>query len=155
MEAQQPPAVDRRPQLHVRARRPVQARRRHRHPGQDGASKVRVRRAAEGRAPADSPRKQAVSTHAQELEALEAKLRETEERLKMARNSPPRRKDSQRRTPIESTFPQNDSPLRQKEDAGARDAKGALSGSPSSDNSTEYVLVDRPRTARTEDGQRA
>src|SRR5437763_1227483 len=53
-------------------------------------------------------RKQAVTHHAQELEALEAKLRETEERLKQAKNSPPRRKDSQRRTPIEGVFPSED-----------------------------------------------
>ncbi|KAL5398770.1 hypothetical protein PMIN06_008400 [Paraphaeosphaeria minitans] len=53
-------------------------------------------------------KKQAVSTHAQELEELEAKLRATEERLHQARNSPPRRKDSQRRTPVEGTFSAQD-----------------------------------------------
>ncbi|KAF2675960.1 hypothetical protein K458DRAFT_425124 [Lentithecium fluviatile CBS 122367] len=112
-------------------------------------------------------KKQAVSTHAQELEALEAKLRETEERLKRAKSSPPRRKDSQRRTPIEGAFPAEDrarletgSPLarRDKENVGPRETKdmsGALSGSPSSGNSTDYVMVDRPRTARTDDGERA
>jgi hypothetical protein len=108
------------------------------------------------RAPADSLRKQAVSTHAQELEALEAKLRETEERLKQARNSPPRRKDSQRRTPIESTFPAADSARRQQENTApqnTRNMPGALSRSPPSGNSTEYVMVERPRTARTDNGE--
>lgn len=36
-----------------------------------------------------------------------------------------------------------------------KDMPGALSGSPSSENSTEYVVVDRPRTARTDHGERA
>jgi len=51
-------------------------------------------------------KKQAVSTHTQELQALEAKLRETEERLKQANTSQPAfsRKNSQRRTPIHGTF---------------------------------------------------
>lgn len=64
-------------------------------------------------------KKQAVTTHAQELEALEAKLRETEERLKLAKSSPPRRKDSQRRSPLEGAFPTSpsDPRARQKENA--------------------------------------
>ncbi|KAF2639386.1 hypothetical protein P280DRAFT_403231 [Massarina eburnea CBS 473.64] len=74
-------------------------------------------------------KKQAVTTHSQELEALEAKLRATEERLKLAKTSPPRRKDSQRRTPIEGSFAAEDkarldsgSPLarRQKENVAPR-----------------------------------
>lgn len=105
-----------------------------------------------------SPRKQAVSTHAQELEALEAKLRETEERLNQARNSPPRRKDSQRRTPVDGTFSAQDKA--HLESAGSprplRQTKpGALSEPSQSDNSTEYVFVDRPLSARTDDGETA
>jgi len=109
-----------------------------------------------------------VSTHAQELEALEAKLRETEERLKQARHSPPRRKDSQRRTPVEAAFAPEDrarleaagSPVaaRHKENMAPRPTRntpGALSESPSSGNSTEYVFVDRPHTAQTDDGRKA
>ena len=52
-------------------------------------------------------RKQTVTIRNEELEALEARLRETEERLKMAKTSPPSRKDSQRRTPIQGTFPED------------------------------------------------
>ncbi|ORY00394.1 hypothetical protein BCR34DRAFT_575843 [Clohesyomyces aquaticus] len=110
-------------------------------------------------------KKQAVSNHAQELEALEARLRETEERLKQAKSSPPAfaRKNSQRRTPIESTFAEQDrarvseasSPLaqvhtRQKPDGETKDIPGALPDTPTSYSSTEYVLVDRPRTAQME-----
>ncbi|KAF2865392.1 hypothetical protein BDV95DRAFT_612776 [Massariosphaeria phaeospora] len=109
-------------------------------------------------------KKQAVSTHAQELEALEARLRETEERLNKAKTSPPRRSDSRRRTPIQSTFPEEDksgvgrgSPLaanrKPRVDAlPTRDMPGALPETPASYNSTEYVLVDRPRTSQNEDG---
>lgn len=54
-------------------------------------------------------KKQAVSTQTQELEALEARLRAAEERLSQATgNSPPRRKDSQRRTPIQGVFSDQD-----------------------------------------------
>ncbi|KAJ4355919.1 uncharacterized protein N0V89_003944 [Didymosphaeria variabile] len=114
-------------------------------------------------------KKQAVTTHAQELEALEAKLRETEARLNQARNSPPRRKDSQRRTPIEDTFSAQDRvrlenggsplPVRQNKENMAppprQNMPGALSEPTHSDNSTEYVFVDRPPTARTDDGAKA
>ncbi|KAF2446755.1 hypothetical protein P171DRAFT_482836 [Karstenula rhodostoma CBS 690.94] len=114
-------------------------------------------------------KKQAVTTHTQELEALEAKLRETEERLNQARNSPPRRKDSQRRTPVEDTFSVQDKarlessgsprPMRQnKENTApwtAQNMPGALSELTHSDSSTEYVFVDRPHTARTDNGQKA
>ncbi|KAJ4297948.1 hypothetical protein N0V90_005847 [Kalmusia sp. IMI 367209] len=113
-------------------------------------------------------KKQAVTTHTQELEALEAKLRETEERLQQARSSPPRRKDSQRRTPVEGAFSAHDKahpeaggsplPVRSKENMAPRQRQnmpGALSESTSSDNSTEYVFVDRPPTARTDDGENA
>lgn len=105
-----------------------------------------------------------MSTHTQQLEALEARLRETEARLKQAKSSPPSRKDSQRRTPIEGTFPDDakariqdpSSPLagRGKPENNIQAAKkmpGALPDTPTSDNSTEYVLVDRPRTAQSED----
>lgn len=69
-------------------------------------------------------KKQAVNTQTQELEALEAKLREAEDRLNQAKsNSPPRRKDSQRRSPLEGVFADQDkarlqgasSPLAQKQ----------------------------------------
>ncbi|KAF1978226.1 hypothetical protein BU23DRAFT_550287 [Bimuria novae-zelandiae CBS 107.79] len=101
-------------------------------------------------------KKQQVSSHAQELEALEAKLRETEERLNQARTSPPRRKDSQRRTPVKSGFSAQDKA--HLASAGSprqrQNMPGALSEPTHSDNSTEYVLVDRPPTA-TDDGQQA
>ncbi|KAF2263200.1 hypothetical protein CC78DRAFT_604711 [Lojkania enalia] len=113
-------------------------------------------------------KKQAVSSHAQELEALEARLRETEERLKQARSSPPNRKNSQRRTPVQGAFADDDkarigepaSPLaqRQKLVADTRAANtmpGALPETPASYNSTEYVLVDRPRTAQSQEGEKA
>ncbi|KAF2470679.1 uncharacterized protein BDR25DRAFT_225239 [Lindgomyces ingoldianus] len=101
-------------------------------------------------------KKQAVTSRAQELEALEARLRETEERLKQARSSPPSytRKDSERQSPFQSTLPEQDkahveepsSPLTQP----AKDMPGALPETPTSYNSTEYVLVDRPHTAQNE-----
>lgn len=53
-------------------------------------------------------KKQAVTDHTQQLEALEARLKETEERLKEVQTSPPRRKDSQRRTPRQDTFHNDD-----------------------------------------------
>ncbi|KAJ4402217.1 hypothetical protein N0V91_007425 [Didymella pomorum] len=54
-------------------------------------------------------KKQAVNTQAQELEALQRRLREAEERLSQATGtSPPKRKDSQRRSPISGVFPNKD-----------------------------------------------
>ena len=101
-----------------------------------------------------------MTSSAQELEALEAKLRETEERLNQARTSPPRRKDSQRRTPIEGSFSAHDkarlgsagSPVSARHNR--ENMAGALSEPTHSDNSTEYVFVDRPPTA-TSEGQTA
>ncbi|KAF2497701.1 hypothetical protein BU16DRAFT_525316 [Lophium mytilinum] len=106
-------------------------------------------------------KKQIVSTHTQELEALEAKLRETEERLNKAKTSPPAafsRKNSQRRTPIQGTFaeadkaraPEPSSPLSQVSNvpqAGSENAlpgpmPGAMPETPLSNNSREYVMVD-------------
>lgn len=50
-------------------------------------------------------KKQAVTSHTQQLEEIEARLRETEERLRQAKSSPPpARKDSQRRAPINTAF---------------------------------------------------
>ncbi|KAL1605310.1 hypothetical protein SLS60_004858 [Paraconiothyrium brasiliense] len=96
-------------------------------------------------------KKQAVTTRAQELEALEAKLRETEERLNQARNSPPRRKDSQRRTPTEDAFSAQDKarlenggsplPVRQNKENMAPQHR--------------QNMPDRPPTARTDDGAKA
>ena len=101
-----------------------------------------------------------VSSHSQELEALEARLRETEERLKLAKSSPPRRKDSQRRTPTQGSFPSEDkarlestgSPIasRQKENMPG----ALLPETPSSDRSAEYVFVDRPPTAKSNGGEK-
>lgn len=76
-------------------------------------------------------KKQIVSSHSQELEALEARLRETEERLKLAKSSPPRRKDSQRRTPVQASFP----------------AEDRSSGSPIASRQKEN-MPDRPNTAQ-------
>ncbi len=94
-----------------------------------------------------------MSTQTQELEALEAKLRAAEERLDQAKgNTPPRRKDSQRRTPIQGVFPDQDkaqmkSPRNQATTNGThtkQDASGARSATPSSENSADYVLVESP-----------
>lgn len=75
-------------------------------------------------------RKQAVSTQTQELQALEARLRAAEERLQQAKgNSPPRRKDSQRRTPVEAVFPDK---LQTGNTAPTTDPTGALPVTPSS-----------------------
>jgi hypothetical protein len=96
------------------------------------------------------PRKQAVSTQTQELEALEARLREAEDRLKQASsNSPPRRKNSERRSPITGVFPDQDtaqlkSPLVQRNALAA----GAPTTTPSSQNNADYVLVERPRSSQ-------
>jgi hypothetical protein len=104
-------------------------------------------------------RKQAVTTHAQELEALEAKLRETEARLKQAKTSPPRNNDGQR-TENNMRAESTGSPMarRQKENLVPQSTEhmpGALPGTPSSDRSAEYVIVDRPLTAQTNDGKNA
>jgi chromosome segregation ATPase len=103
-------------------------------------------------------RKQAVTTQTQELEALEARLRATEERLNQAKegNSPPRRKDSHTKTPLQSTFSEQDtarlgaaSPLAQK----TANMPGALpqTPTPTSTTSADYVLVERPRSAQPVD----
>jgi len=116
-------------------------------------------------------KKQAVSSHTQELEALEAKLRETEERLKQAKTSPSSfsRKNSQRRTPIQGTFAEADkartsdsnSPLSQvtniprrpnpqAESQKSNDQSplppmpGAMPETPRSYTSRDYVMVDNP-----------
>ena len=106
-------------------------------------------------------RKQAVTTHTQELEELEARLRATEERLKQAKSSPPSRKASQRQTHVQGTDKARSgeagSPLavRQKTRAVPQAATGVQSESPISENSTEYVLVDRPSTAQSTNSERA
>jgi hypothetical protein len=98
-----------------------------------------------------SPRKQAVTTQTQELEALEARLRAAEDRLKQAKsNSPPRRKDPQRRSPLEGTFPAAD-----KASSAPKNSTGAPSTTPSSANSADYVLVERPRSSRTIEAEKA
>ncbi|OCK77140.1 hypothetical protein K432DRAFT_407572 [Lepidopterella palustris CBS 459.81] len=128
-------------------------------------------------------KKQSVSTHTQELEALEARLRETEERLKQAKSSPPfSRKNSQRRTPIRGTFAEEDkarsteptspSPLAKVTSAPRRPTvhtesqnpsdqstlapmPGALPDTPRSYTSREYVMVDRPQNDQSHgDGEK-
>ncbi|KAF2115617.1 hypothetical protein BDV96DRAFT_612320 [Lophiotrema nucula] len=114
-------------------------------------------------------KKQAVTTHTQELEALERRLRETEERLNKAKTSPSNRKDSQRRSPLEGTSRAEDkarlgepaSPLgevqnRQRPVAdtyAGRKIPGALPRTPTSYSSADYVLVDRPRTAQSQQSE--
>ncbi|KAF1852081.1 uncharacterized protein K460DRAFT_373941 [Cucurbitaria berberidis CBS 394.84] len=109
-------------------------------------------------------KKQAVSTQTQELEALEARLRAAEERLKEAKgSSPPRRKDSQRRTPVEGTFSDQDkaglqgpnSPLAQKTPQATGNISGALPETPSSHSSADYVLVERPPSAQPVEADKA
>ncbi|CAE7025158.1 hypothetical protein CFE70_003568 [Pyrenophora teres f. teres 0-1] len=103
-------------------------------------------------------KKHAVTTQTRELEALEARLRAAEERLNQAKgNSPPARKDSQRRTPVEASFSDQDkarleeassSPLAQK----SANMPGALpdTPTPSSTTSADYVLVERPLSPKPE-----
>lgn len=115
--------------------------------------------------PADAPhRKQAVSSQTQELEALEARLRAAEERLNEAKsNSPPRRNDGKRRTPIQGVFPDQDkarlngssSPLGQTSAQPAANIAGALPETPSSHSSADYVLVERPSAAQPFDSDKA
>lgn len=113
-------------------------------------------------------RKQEVTSHTQQLEALEARLRETEERLKQAKSSPPSRKGSQRRSPIEDAFPDDakerlreagsPSAARRKPQNSMQTQEGAAGASPdtpTSDKSTEYVMVARPRSARHDQGETA
>ncbi|KAF1944212.1 hypothetical protein EJ02DRAFT_452585 [Clathrospora elynae] len=99
-------------------------------------------------------KKQAVSTQTQELEALEARLRAAEERLNQAKgSSPPRRKDSQRRTPVQGAFSDQDanSPLAQK----TTSIPGALPETPTSTTSADYVLVERPHSAQPVEAETA
>ncbi|KAH9865195.1 hypothetical protein IAQ61_009142 [Plenodomus lingam] len=103
-------------------------------------------------------KKQAVSTQTQELQALEARLRAAEERLQQAKgNSPPRRKDSQRRTPVDAVFPdqaeQSPSPVANTQTTPT--LAGALPETPSSHSSADYVLVERPRSSQTVEAEKA
>lgn len=109
-------------------------------------------------------KKQAVSTQTQELEALEARLRAAEDRLKQAKtNSPPRRTDSQRRSPLEGAFAPQDkarldgpaSPLAQKTAHAMSNTTGAVPTTPASQNSADYVLVERPASSRTVEAEKA
>jgi hypothetical protein len=98
-------------------------------------------------------RKQAVTTQTQELEALELRLREAEDRLKQASsNSPPRRKDSQRRSPLAGAFPAQDKARIE----ATKTIAGALQPTtPASQNSADYVLVERPHSSRTVEAEKA
>jgi hypothetical protein len=103
---------------------------------------------------ADPPRKQAVTTQTQELEALEARLRAAEDRLKQAGgSSPPRRKDSQRRSPLEGAFPAQE-PARA-DGSSAQKTAGALPDTPASQNSADYVLVERPSSSVPVEAEKA
>lgn len=83
-------------------------------------------------------KKQAVSTQTQELEALEAKLRAAEERLSQATgNSPPRRKDSQRRTPIDAAFSSQDKAGLQSPTSKNPQHTGSIAEKPRSTTSVE------------------
>lgn len=85
-------------------------------------------------------KKQAVSTQTQELQALEARLRAAEERLQQAKgNSPPRRKDSQRRTPVDAVFPD----------------QAEQSPSPVANTQTTPTLAERPRSSQTVEAEKA
>jgi hypothetical protein len=102
-------------------------------------------------------RKQAVTTQTQELQALEQRLREAEDRLKQAAtNSPPRRKDSQRRSPLQGAFPAED---KKRMEAGKNMANiaGAAPTTPSASSqySADYVLVERPHSSRTIEAEKA
>lgn len=127
-------------------------------------------------------KKQAVSTHTQELEALEARLRETEERLKQAKSSPPsfNRKNSQHRTPIRGTFAEVDkagasdptsflaqvtaAPRRHTVQTGSQNPNDqtslapmpvTLPETPRSHTSRDYVMVDRPQDGQNNgDGEK-
>ncbi|KAF2732023.1 hypothetical protein EJ04DRAFT_441788 [Polyplosphaeria fusca] len=103
-------------------------------------------------------KKQAVTTHSQELEALEARLRETEARLQQAKTSPPSGKHSQRPGPLEGTVSANDRVTNRQRPAvntrNTKDMPGAQPDTPTSYNSTEYVLVDRPHTGQSQ-GEKA
>jgi Tfp pilus assembly protein PilX len=103
------------------------------------------------RVPANLPRrKQAVSTQTQELEALEARLRAAEDRLKQASsNSPPRPNHTQRRSPLEGVFPAQDKATMMGATAGARSA------TPASQNSADYVVVERPVSSQRVEAEKA
>ncbi|KAH7398878.1 hypothetical protein DE146DRAFT_510534 [Phaeosphaeria sp. MPI-PUGE-AT-0046c] len=109
-------------------------------------------------------KKQAVSSQTQELEALEARLRAAEDRLKQAKtNSPPRQSDSQRWSPLDGPSSAQDkarlngpsSPLAQKTAHAMSNNTGALPTTPSSQNSADYVLVERPASSRTVEAEKA
>jgi hypothetical protein len=86
-----------------------------------------------------------VSTQTQELEALEARLRAAEDRLKQASsNSPPRPSQAERRSPLEGVFSPQDKATK----IGA--TTGARSATPASQNSADYVVVERPVSSRVE-----
>jgi hypothetical protein len=88
-----------------------------------------------------------VTTQTQELEALEARLRAAEDRLKQASgSSPPRQKDSQR-----GTLPAQD---QARVDAAQKTA-GALPETPNSQNSADYVLVKRPSSSVPVEAEKA
>lgn len=84
-------------------------------------------------------RKQTVTIQSEELQALEARLRETEERLKRAKTSPPSsdRKNSQRRTPA----PESGSPLAYRSQRNTRLDTNSVKGN---------EMPDRPPSARSE-----
>jgi hypothetical protein len=91
-----------------------------------------------------------VSTQTQELEALEARLRAAEDRLKQAsENSPPRPTQAQRRSPLEGVFPAQATAQK----IGA--AAGARSATPASQKSADYVVVERPVSSQRVEAEKA
>jgi hypothetical protein len=99
-----------------------------------------------------------VTTQTQELEALEARLKAAEDRLKQAGgHSPPRRKDSQHRSPIEGVFPAQDKARVDGPSSSLplKNTAGALPETPSSQNSADYVLVERPSSAIPVEAEKA
>jgi hypothetical protein len=95
-------------------------------------------------------KKQEVTSHAQQLEELEARLRATEERLKVAKSSPPSRKTSPARPAIPGDFP-DDAQARIGEAASPLAAR--TRAAPSVRGARD--MPDRPPSARTQDGERA
>ncbi|KAE8853725.1 hypothetical protein HRS9122_00717 [Pyrenophora teres f. teres] len=85
-------------------------------------------------------KKHAVTTQTRELEALEARLRAAEERLNQAKgNSPPARKDSQRRTPVEASFSDQDKARLEEASSSPLAQKSANMPAPSTDHLPDLV----------------
>ncbi|KAF2745787.1 hypothetical protein M011DRAFT_446335 [Sporormia fimetaria CBS 119925] len=93
-------------------------------------------------------KKQEVSNHTQQLEALEARLRETEERLKQAKSSPPAKRASQPQPRDNEGEQGTGSPTTARR--VPREQMQSTEGA-----AAEYVVVARPRPEETEDPREA